>query len=73
MLPHVSANLSDFVAGVPKGMKLYGLVRKPFRKPALGCFYSRRAHRRMLSTSVRFISGVSSRRQELEDLDKLHW
>lgn len=28
MLPHVSVNLSDFVAGVPKGLKLYGLVRK---------------------------------------------
>lgn len=40
MLPHVSANLSDFVAGVPKGLKLYGLVRKPLRKPALGCFYA---------------------------------
>lgn len=34
------ANLSDFVAGVPKGEKLHGLVRKPFRKPALGCFYA---------------------------------
>lgn len=28
-LLHLSVHLADFVAGVPKGLMLYGLVRKP--------------------------------------------
>lgn len=28
-LLHLSVRVSDFVAGVPKGLMLYGLVRKP--------------------------------------------
>lgn len=69
------------MAGVPKGLKLYGLVRKPYRKLQValkqplqqGAAVPVQCAYRKMFRSVCFLSGVNSKRQRLEDLDKLHW